>query len=131
MARIDPKTEPEIRALPHPTRMLLRGLVRHCPRCGGGGLFASWMKMRERCPTCDLKFEREEGAFLGAFVVNFGFILLVVAAYIAITIATISDPDPVMLAAVGVALTVVVPILFYPFSRTIWTAIDLMMLRGL
>ena len=32
--------------------------------------------------------------------------------------------------AIGLALAVVVPIVFYPFSKTIWTAIDLIMHHG-
>jgi uncharacterized protein (DUF983 family) len=126
-----PEAETEVERLPHAVVMLARGFVRHCPRCGSGGLFESWLKMRERCPRCGLKFEREEGAFLGAFVVSFGFILTVVAAYIGISISVLHNPNPVTLSIVGVAMTIVVPILFYPFSRTIWTAIDLIMLKEL
>jgi len=28
--------------------------------------------MHERCPVCDLKFEREEGYFLGAMYIGYG-----------------------------------------------------------
>ncbi|MEA3076064.1 MAG: hypothetical protein QOF60_972 [Actinomycetota bacterium] len=125
------ETEAEVGHLPHPVLMLGRGLVRHCPRCGSGHLFESWLKLRERCPRCGLKFEREEGAFLGAFVVNFGLILTVVAAYIGVSIAVLRDPNPVTLSIIGVAMTIVVPIFFYPFSRTVWTAIDLVMQKEL
>ena len=31
--------------------------------------------MRERCPVCDLKFEREEGYFLGAMYIGYGLAL--------------------------------------------------------
>jgi Protein of unknown function (DUF983) len=35
--------------------------------------------MRSRCPTCDLKFQREEGYFLGAMYISFGLALVIIA----------------------------------------------------
>ena len=114
--------------LPGPAKLLVRGLVRHCPRCGGGKLFTGWLKMRPTCPTCGMRFEREEGFFLGAYVVNFGAMILALAAFIAVGVAvTLPDPPPGKLALGGMVVGVVVPIFFYPMSRTIWSAIDLMM----
>jgi uncharacterized protein (DUF983 family) len=114
--------------LPAWPKLLLRGLVRHCPRCGSGKLFRGWLSMKPECPRCGLHFEREEGFFLGAYVVNFGVMILSLAAFIAIGLAvTLPDPDPVKLAAAGVVVAIVVPILFYPMSRTFWSAIDLWM----
>lgn len=121
-----PATDPY--PLPGPVRLLLRGLLRRCPRCGGGRLFTNWLTMKPNCPRCGMHFEREEGFFLGAFVVNFGVMLLTLAAFIAIGVAvTLPDPDPVKLAAGGIAVGVIVPIFFYPMSRTFWSAIDLIM----
>ena len=114
--------------LPGPFRMLVRGLFRRCPRCGGGKVFKNWLTMQPRCPTCGMCFEREEGFFLGAFVVNFGVMLISLAAFIAVGVAvTLPDPDPVKLAAGGIVVGILVPILFYPMSRTFWSAIDLIM----
>jgi uncharacterized protein (DUF983 family) len=36
---------------------LLRGWRGKCPRCGDGGLFSSFLKMRSHCPTCELALE--------------------------------------------------------------------------
>ena len=35
--------------------------------------------MHERCPVCDLKFEREAGYFLGAMYVSYGLALVIIA----------------------------------------------------
>ena len=114
--------------LPGWLRMLGRGLFRRCPRCGGGKLFTGWLSMKARCPRCGMCFEREEGFFLGAFVVNFGVMLISMAAFIGVGVAlTLPDPDPVKLAIGGILVAVVVPIAFYPMSRTFWSAIDLWM----
>jgi uncharacterized protein (DUF983 family) len=108
--------------------MLGRGLTKRCPVCGGGRLFTGWFKMKDCCPRCGYRFEREEGFQLGGYVINFGvtegLVCLVVAGYI---LAASQNPDtsiwPVVIA--GAIAAVVTPIVFYPFSRTIWAAIDL------
>jgi len=108
--------------------LLLRGLFGRCPRCGGGKVFTSWLKMKPRCPRCGLGFEREDGFFLGAIVVNAGVVLLSLAAFIGISVAiTLPHPDPVKLSIMAVAVAVFVPIFFYPISKTFWSAIDLIM----
>ena len=111
--------------------MLGRGLVKRCPLCGSGGLFNGWFTMRERCPRCDHKFEREEGWFFGAYVVNLGVAegLLLLLGVIPLIVLLASDPDrslwPFLTA--GFVAAVGGPLLFYPFSRTTWAAIDLLM----
>jgi uncharacterized protein (DUF983 family) len=108
--------------------MLLRAVIRRCPRCGSGKLFRHWFTMVERCPRCGMKFEREEGFFLGAYVVNFGAMMVAIAAFIAIGMAvSLPDPNAGKLALGGVAVGILVPILFYPISKTVWSAVDLLM----
>ena len=108
--------------------MLWRGATRRCPRCGTGKLFSRWFGMVERCPGCGYRFQREEGFQLGGYVINFGvtegLVCLVVAGYI---IAASANPDVAIWPVVvgGFAAAVVTPIVFFPFSRTIWAAFDL------
>lgn len=114
------------RTPPGKGRMLARGVVKHCPNCGSGRLFSRWFRMGERCPRCGYKFEREEGFFLGAFVINFALTETVLGIFIAVSIIlTLPDPPIPLLAVIGVAVMCVVPIVFYPFSKTIWAAVDL------
>ena len=108
--------------------MLARGLARHCPVCGQGGLFRRWLTMVERCPRCGLRFERIEGHWLGALglntIVSFAVLFVVVAAGL-----VLSHPGYAMvpLAVAAGATAVLVPLAFFPFSKTLWTAIDLLM----
>ncbi len=37
--------------------------------------------MYERCPVCNLKFEREEGYFLGAMYIGYGLALVTIAVF--------------------------------------------------
>ena len=46
--------------------MLARGFTKRCGRCGSRGIFQSYFKLRERCPRCGYRFQREAGAFTGA-----------------------------------------------------------------
>ena len=116
------------------TRMLTRGLTRHCPRCGAGHLYHGWFTLADRCPRCDHTFAREEGFFLGAFVINFGATTVGLAAIMAVLIAVLaangSHEAIVAVAIAAGAETVVVPLVFYPFSKTLWSAIDMAMHRG-
>jgi uncharacterized protein (DUF983 family) len=109
--------------------LLARGLTRRCPRCGAGRIFARWFHMVDRCPRCDYLFAREDGFFLGAFVINFvvteGSLGIVLAVLIALEAGGGAPVGAIVAAAV--AVTVVVPLVFYPFSKTVWTAIDLFM----
>ena len=109
--------------------MLARGLVKHCPLCGSGGLFSGWFRMRERCPGCNYRFEREEGFFLGAYVINLAITegLLIVFAIIPAIVLFAADADRSIrpLIVSGLVAAVLGPVAFYPFSKTLWTAIEL------
>jgi uncharacterized protein (DUF983 family) len=59
-------------------------LHQRCPRCRVGGIFRysiyrGFPKICERCSVCNLKFQREEGYFLGAMYISFGLALVVIA----------------------------------------------------
>lgn len=108
--------------------MFGRGLTKRCPVCGHGRLFKRWVNMVEDCPRCRLHFERIEGHWIGAVamntVVSFGLLLVTIVVGL---VLSLPDPKaaPLLIAALGVAL--VTPIAFYPFSKTLWTAIDVSM----
>lgn len=111
-------------------RMLARGLTRRCPRCGRGGLFRRWLVLTPRCPRCDLPFEREDGAFLGSLSLNYGVTGIVFLGYLIVWIAG-REPgsSPVVPALVSVGIVTLVPLLVYPFAKTTWAAIDLLLHR--
>ena len=113
-------------------RTIGRGLIRHCPNCGQGRLFRRWFRMVDRCPRCGHQFDREEGFWLGAYVINFavteGALALVFAAYIVMQARDNSSSLAVApWLIVGGIVAVGVPLFFYPFSKTIWAAIDMVM----
>ena len=119
---------------PSPARMLARGLAKRCAVCGSGRLFTGWFRMKERCPRCGYLFEREEGFFLGAYVINLAITqgLLLLLAVVPLIVLLSSRPDQSLVPIVigGLAAVVIGPVAFYPFSKTIWTAIDLILRPG-
>ena len=112
-------------------RVLWRGIRRRCPRCGAGELFESWFKMRPSCPSCGLETERrEEGFWLGGMAINLGITQLLFFAFlIGGMVLTWPDPPWTWLLVGGVALNVVLPFLFYPMSKSVFLAIDMLMFR--
>jgi uncharacterized protein (DUF983 family) len=109
-------------------RLLARGLARRCPLCGGGHLFRRWFSIAERCPRCGFRLERIEGHWIGALgmntIVSFGAVLVAVIVAVALTYPHGSTAAGVVFI---VAVAVVVPLAFYPVSKTLWSAIDLAM----
>ena len=112
--------------------MLWWGFTKRCPRCGSGHLFKRWFTIVERCPRCGLRFEREEGYWAGALAINIGAAIVVFALVFVIGIALTAPDIPVVeLLAILVPLMIVVPILYYPFSKTLWMAVDRAVLQRL
>jgi uncharacterized protein (DUF983 family) len=111
--------------------MLRRALVLRCPWCGSLRTFIRrWLGKHERCRTCGIRWRREEGFELGAVTVNTVLTFIVLTA--AMTVGFVAtSPDipvaPMVLALVGVA--VLMPIVIYPFTFTIWLAFDLAVRR--
>lgn len=110
-------------------RLLARGLTRRCPLCGASRVFDGWFTVKDRCPRCNFPLEqRIEGHWLGALgmntIVSFGLLALTMAVGL---IGTYPDIPLVPLVVVSVTVAIVVPIAFYPFSKTLWSAVDLAM----
>ena len=47
--------------MPKLWRALGRGVLRKCPNCGRGPVFARWFTMRRDCPVCQLVYLRNQG----------------------------------------------------------------------
>jgi uncharacterized protein (DUF983 family) len=110
---------------------LARGATRRCPRCGGGRLFETWFRIRPRCPRCGLRLEREEGGFLGAMVLNYVATAVVwVAVMIAWLVVDLPDVEVLALTLTSIGVAILVPLLFWPFSKSIWAAVDYLVYRS-
>jgi len=83
--------------------------------------------MRKACPGCHLILDRgEPDYFLGGYLLNFvAAELLIVAGGLAVIVMTWPDVPWNALTWGLVLLMIPVPVLFYPFAKTLWLAIDL------
>jgi uncharacterized protein (DUF983 family) len=110
---------------------ITRGLRKHCPRCGADRIFAGWLGLKERCPRCDLRFEKEEGGFLGAMTLTYGVATAVwLVMLVAVLIATVPDVPVVPLVIASIAIMVAVPMLTYPNMKGVWAAIEFLVARS-
>jgi uncharacterized protein (DUF983 family) len=126
---------PEVRDLPATGwsrlgSLVTRAMLLRCPQCGSQGIFAHPWSMHECCPRCGYQFEREDGYFLGAYAFN-----LIVAEVIGLgTVLVVllrSDLDLIWQQVIAVVAAILFPILFFPFSRTVWMAFDLQIHRDI
>lgn len=108
--------------------MVWRGLRRRCPLCGRRGIFDSWFDLRDRCPTCNYPTNRVDDQWIGALGMNMIVVFTALVGVIAVGFAvTYPDPPVAVLLGVTVAVAVVLPITFFPISKSLWSAIDLAM----
>lgn len=110
--------------------MLRRAAMLQCAWCGNRpGFLRGWFHRHGECQHCGLSVQRGEDGFeLGAATVNVMFTLgaLIVAAAIPIVV-TYPQVDAGQLIAVLGVVAVILPIVLYPFSFTIWFAVELLM----
>lgn len=110
---------------------IARGATRRCPRCGQTGLFRRWFTMVDDCPRCGLHFEREEGYWLGAMALNLTAAMVAfVSVLVAMSVAFWPDVPWVAVLVVGILVSLTVPLVLYPFSKTMWVAGDLIARRA-
>ena len=103
--------------------MLAGGIRLKCPRCGTGSLYEKPFRMRADCRSCNLRFEREQGYFVGAIYINYaatiaiavpGFFLLDVFVNLGIN----------QQLAIWLPFAVIFPLLFFHHSRALWLVLD-------
>ncbi|CAN5708112.1 hypothetical protein BH10ACT3_BH10ACT3_23080 [soil metagenome] len=110
------------------TRMFLRGSIGHCPVCGCGHLFTRWFTMAEDCPRCSFHFERVEGHWIGSLAVNTVLVMgLMFVVLMGVSLGNFPDAPPRALIFIEIGIAAICPFLFFPPSRTLWSAGDLLM----
>ena len=91
-------------------------------------MFYMWVKSFERCANCGFRFDRAEpDYYIGAYTINLIVAeLLVVGAMLIVMFSTWPDvPWETMPWALS-GLAILGPLVTYPFSKSLWLAIDLL-----
>lgn len=103
--------------------MLAFGMRLRCPRCGVGGLYAKPFKMFEQCPHCALKYEREQGYFIGAMYINYGATVgIAVPGFFLLDAFTGISINQQL--ALWVPFAILFPLLFFHHARSLWLVLD-------
>jgi hypothetical protein len=79
--------------------------------------------MHNVCLECDLKFEREQGYFVGAIYVNYAAtVMIAVPGFFILDALTGIDINRQL--AIWVPFAVIFPLIFFHHSRSLWLALD-------
>jgi hypothetical protein len=82
--------------------------------------------MRKHCRRCGHLFEREPGYWVGAIIINttviFATFLIVFSGMV---LATYPDVDWALVLGVTFAANLVIPIVFYPISKSLWAGMEM------
>jgi uncharacterized protein (DUF983 family) len=113
----------EKRGIRRALALLWRGACLRCPRCGVRSLFRTWFAMHERCAVCGLRFEREQGYFLGAIYINYG-VTVVLALLGSFALEYWTRPSLAQQLVLWIGFCTVFPVLFFRHARGLWLGID-------
>lgn len=119
--------------MPHPqfsmhrvVTLFARAIRLRCPACGGRPIFSSWFRMLPGCTVCGLQFEREAGYQVGSYMVNIFAVEFIYAALLSgAIIATWPTPPWRELLYGSVVFMSLLPLALYPFTKTVFLALDL------
>lgn len=96
-----------------------RGL---CPNCEQGRVLKTPFTLKEKCPVCDVRFERASGEGTGAMMLTISLIPLPI---ILLMIPLIMQPNaqaaPIIVG--GITLVIVACLVFYPLARSLWLGV--------
>jgi len=85
--------------------------------------------MHERCAACGLRYEREQGYFVGAIYVNYA-VTVAVAAGTVLVLDWVVGLTLTEQLVVGVGLAAVVPVVFFRHARSVWLSLDYLVNRA-
>jgi uncharacterized protein (DUF983 family) len=109
--------------------LFARAFTLRCPNCGTRGIVASWFRMRERCPTCGLRTEREgEDYFIGSMMFNLVLAeILFAISFVVFVVVRWPDVPWDALEIVAPLMMLAAPFVLFPFSKLAWLAFDIML----
>jgi hypothetical protein len=79
--------------------------------------------MHERCAVCGLRFEREQGYFLGAMYINYG-VTVVLALLGSFALEYWTRPSLIQQLILWSGFCTIFPGLFFRHSRGMWLGLD-------
>jgi uncharacterized protein (DUF983 family) len=104
-------------------KILLRCLRLRCPVCGDSPVFRRRFQVRHHCPSCLALFQREDGFFVGAIVVNIITTELLIIVLYLFCLLLLSSRYELMLTILFI-FGIMFPVAFYHHSWSVWLSFD-------
>ena len=102
---------------------LWKGFSRKCPNCGEGRLFDGYLKVNDRCPSCneDLTHQRTDDGPAWATMLVVGHMIppLVMGIY-----EGFENPSPLVVALILIAVMTILTLLLLPRIKGVFVAIQ-------
>ena len=104
------------------SRKILLGALLRCPNCEKGSMFSGLFTIRDTCPVCGARFERQQGESVGGTVIN-----LVLAEVLSIGGFFVSqalfNPPLAFQLVFWIAFNLIFVVLFYRHARGMWVSV--------
>ena len=94
-----------------------------CPVCGDASVFQTPFRIRHHCPVCGALFQREEGFFVGAIMINVVATEGAVMFAAALCLLTFGASGTLLLTLLF-AVALLFPVAFYHHSWSLWLSVD-------
>ena len=104
-------------------KTLARGARLRCPACGRRAVFQSPFRVRHHCPACGAVFQREDGFFVGAIMLNVVTTEAAVMAAAGLCLLLFPGRDRLLFGLLF-AVALLFPVAFYHHSWSLWLAGD-------
>jgi uncharacterized protein (DUF983 family) len=103
-------------------RKLMVGMFLRCPNCERGKMFTGLFTIRETCPYCNARFERQQGESIGGTLINLSFAEVLSIGGFFVSEALFHPPGVLQL-VFWVLFNILFVIFFYRHARGMWVAI--------
>ena len=104
-------------------KTLARGARLCCPACGRRSVFRAPFHVRPSCPACGTVFQREEGFFVGAIMLNVVTTEAAVMLAAGVSLLLFPGQDRLLLGLLF-AVALLFPVAFYHHAWSLWLAGD-------
>jgi uncharacterized protein (DUF983 family) len=94
-----------------------------CPSCGHLPIFKAPFRIRQHCPSCGMVFEREDGYFVGAIMVNIIATEMVILAIYLFCLLTIGFSERFIF-FILFPMGLISPAVFYHHSWSLWLSFN-------
>lgn len=94
-----------------------------CPRCHEGRVFRYFFSIHRECPSCGLRFEKEEGYFFGPMIISYFVTLLFALPVLLVLVFKMESEAGTGMLAAGAVIVVLGPV-FYRYAKLVWLHLE-------